>query len=104
MKKLILVSLMILGSLIHGLAQTVNLSCENSSGLSSTANNRNFDIANCWGFGGVTYIESVNRIDGRYSNQSGAASNLNPTNFWIKSPWLKPGTGNITLKTWCALD
>jgi LruC domain-containing protein len=99
MKKIILVSLMILGTLIHGLAQSVNLTCENSSGLSSTTNNRNFDIANCWGFGGVVYAESVSRIDGRYSTQSGVASNLNPTSFWIKSPWLKPGTGNITLKT-----
>lgn len=100
MKKIILTSALFFGLLSMNNGQTVSLTCENtpSGQISSTTNNRNFDIANCWGFGGVTYIESLLRIDGRYSTQSGANSSMTPTSFWIKSPWLKPGSGNITLK------
>jgi len=98
MKKLIIIFLLFANSFPQSNAQTLTLDCEDFASSPSTSNNRNYDIANCWGFGGVTYTSS-NKIDGNYSTQSGSATNLNPTSFWIKSPWIKPGSGNIKLKT-----
>jgi LruC domain-containing protein len=98
MKK-ILASIAIFASLVGiSQAQTIALTCENSGSSQSTTNNRNYDIANCWGFGGVTYTNST-KIDGNYSTQSGAASSMTMTSFWMKTPWFKPGNGNVYLKT-----
>jgi LruC domain-containing protein len=98
MKKIIISILFLAFTLLKVSAQTLTLTCEDFAVSPSTSNNRNYDIANCWGFGGVTYTTS-SKIDGNYSTQSGAASNLSPTSFWIKSPWFKPGSGNINFKT-----
>lgn len=98
MKKF-LISLFTVSAIVTNInAQSVNLTCENSSVAQSTTNNRNFDIANCWSFGGVTY-QSTNVLNGVYSFQSGAASNPLPSAFWLKSPWVKPGSANISLRT-----
>lgn len=79
-------------------AQTVTLNCETSATTTSSTNNKNYDIARCFAFGGVGYSSS-NTIDGNYSTQSGSASSMTMTSFWLKTPWLKPGTGNVYLKT-----
>lgn len=97
MKRITFLALMLAAG-IFGQAQTLTLSCENFSGSPGTTNNRNYDIANCWAFGGVTYSTSP-KIDGNYSTISGSATNPSPTSFWIKTPWLKPGTGKVYLKT-----
>ncbi|MCG9880783.1 MAG: LruC domain-containing protein [Bacteroidia bacterium] len=84
-------------------AQTVVLDCQtssspiNNSGSRGATDRRNYDIANCWTFGGIGYTD-ISAISGGWSAQSGQATNLSVTAFWAKSPWLKPGTGNITVK------
>lgn len=82
-------------------AQTVSVDCESTpSGQSaSTTNNRNFYIANCWAFGAASFTNSGSQvIAGSYSIRSNSPTNLDPNNCWIKSPWLKPGSGNISFK------
>jgi len=84
-------------------AQTVVLDCQtssspiNNSGSRGATDRRNYDIANCWSFGGIGYTD-ISAIAGGWSAQSGQATNLAVTTFWTKSPWLKPGSGNITVK------
>lgn len=101
MKKLL--SLVIALSFYQLNAQNIVLNCETSSspinngGSRGASDRRNYDIANCWSFGGITYTE-LGAISNSYSAQSGQATSLLVTSFWIKSPWLKPGAGNITLK------
>jgi len=72
-------------------AQTLNLNCESG--------NRATEQANCWGFGAVTYTNTpANIVAGAWSARSNSMSNSSPNAAWIKSPWLKPGSGNITFK------
>lgn len=61
--------------------------------------------AACWGFGSNTYINTIGTgthgsytITGNYSAQSNQLTNPAPTASWIKTPWMKIGNGNITLK------
>lgn len=98
MKKLLYSLGLLFAAPFIGQAQSVTLDCETSASSTSTTNNRNYDIARCFSFGGVTYTSS-NSIAGNYSTNSGAASSMTMTSYWIKSPWLKPGTGNVYLKT-----
>ncbi|MCA0426397.1 MAG: LruC domain-containing protein [Bacteroidetes bacterium] len=83
------------------MAQTLTVDCESTpSGQSaSTTNNRNFYIANCWAFGAASFTNSGSQvIAGSYSIRSNSPTNLDPNSCWIKSPWLKPGSGNISFK------
>ena len=98
MKKLLFYLLILTGIQLNLSAQTLVLDCETSATSQSTANNRNYDMANCWSFNGVTYT-TANKITGDYSTLSDVANDLTPITLWIKSPWFKPGSGNITLKT-----
>lgn len=73
----------------------VTLDCESGD--------RNIDAGNCWAFGGLAY-RSITQdpaliISGEYSARSPQLTNPSPTAAWIKTPWLKPGSGNITFKT-----
>ncbi|GAB1447234.1 hypothetical protein MASR2M44_02260 [Bacteroidota bacterium] len=100
MKKL-LTNLCLLGLALSTQAQTVSVNCESTpSGQSpSTTNNRAFDQANCWAFGAVTYTNtSSQRISGNYSMRSNSPTSLDPAACWVKSPWIKPGSGNISFK------
>ncbi len=105
MKKLLLsiVAGLFITANIHAQTALPILNCETSSspinngGSRGATDRRNYDIANCWTFGGVSYTD-IGAISNFYSAQSGQATSLLVTSFWIKSPWIKPGSGNITLK------
>ena len=102
MKKIIFTLALLTGIVTLGQSQSITLNCENAAPFypRSEANNRNYDIANCWAFGGVTYTRiSGSKIDGNFSTQSGSASSMTMTSFWTKTPWFKPGNGNVYLKT-----
>ncbi|MEI6695241.1 MAG: LruC domain-containing protein [Bacteroidota bacterium] len=74
---------------IHSKAQ-LTLNCE--SGNIST------EINACWGFLGVSYVNTAQVISGNLSTQSSQLTNPAPDASWIKTPWMKLGTGNISLK------
>ena len=83
-------------------AQTAlyTLDCEKftTGSSASTTNNIAYDRGQCWGLGAFTYVNSATlKINGSYSAQSNQATNLSITSSWIKSPWIKPGSANITL-------
>lgn len=70
-------------------AQTVALDFESGD--------RNKDAANCWQFGAVGYsTTSGHRINGSWVGRGNSLSNPNASACWIKSPFLKPGSGNIS--------
>ncbi len=98
--KIILTFLIVSSSVIVE-AQTVSTDCETAAPLAPRRpeNCQAFDIANCWAFGAVTYTtNATQRITGTMSMRSNSPTNLDPSACWVKSPWLKPGTGNITFK------
>lgn len=53
--------------------------------------------ANCWAMGAMTgFYSPTTVINGGLSARSNQLTSSLPTSTWIKSPWLKPGNGNIT--------
>lgn len=55
--------------------------------------------ANCWTTGAlVAYYSPSTVINGGLSGRTNATLNNSSSNSWIKTPWLKPGSGNITIK------
>ncbi len=70
----------------------VTLNCESG--------NRAIEQGNCWGFGAASYSNTSSMvISGVWSVRTNSLSNQSPTACWVKSPWMLPGTGNITLKS-----
>lgn len=60
---------------------------------------RTTESTNCWGFGAVTYTNTAAQlVTGNWSMRSNSPTSLAPGACWVKSPWLKPGSGNISLK------
>lgn len=71
-------------------AQTLSVDAESG--------NRAIEQANCWGFGATSYTSTAAQvINGKWSIRSNQPTNLEPGSCWVKSPWLKPNSGNITL-------
>ncbi|MBX7181310.1 MAG: LruC domain-containing protein [Bacteroidia bacterium] len=69
----------------------VNLTCESG--------NRGVEIGNCWAFGANTYTNtSANVISGSWSCKSNQLTSSSVTASWVKSPWIKFSSGNITFK------
>lgn len=67
--------------------------------LTCESGNRAVEQAACWAFGSNTYTNvSASLITGNYSCQSNQITNPAPTASWVKTPWMKIGSGNITLK------
>lgn len=89
-------------SALYSNAQTITLNCETAStGMAaSTSNNIAYDRANCWALGAFSYTNTSGQVvAGTYSARSNSMSNENANNSaWIKSPWLKMASGNITMK------
>ncbi len=97
----IVFTFLILSSSVILEAQTVSTDCETAAPLAPRRpeNCQAYDIANCWAFGAVTYTTaSAQRISGVMSMRSNSPTSLDPGACWVKSPWLKPGSGNITFK------
>lgn len=56
------------------------------------------DQANCWAFGEIGYTsKDAQIVNGKWSMYSNTPTSLDPSACYIKSPWLKPGRGKITL-------
>jgi hypothetical protein len=54
--------------------------------------------ANCWSTGAMSsYYSPSTVITGGLSGRSNQLTSSLPTSCWIKSPWMKMGTGNITM-------
>lgn len=83
--------MIVLLSIKTGNSQQLTLTCESG--------NRALEQANCWAFGATTYINTAGLIiSGNYSTQSNQLTNPAPTATWVKTPWMKMGSGNITMK------
>lgn len=73
-------------------AQTLELNAESGD--------RAKEQANCWVFGATSYSNiAAHVITGSWAVRTNSLSNPALTATWIKSPWFKPGNGNITFKT-----
>jgi LruC domain-containing protein len=88
----------VLLSIVAGLFITANALAQTALPvMNCESGDRAIEIANCWSFGSISFI-SANVISGNWSGQSGQATNISATNMWIRSPWVKLKSGNITLK------
>lgn len=68
--------------------------------LDAENGNRAIDIANCWALGAQTYTNTSNLvISGSWSVRSNQLTSMLPSASWVKSPFIKLKTGNITFKT-----
>ena len=66
--------------------------------LNAESGNASIEVANCWAFGSAGYSNGTGQvINGNFSIRSNSPSNLAISACWIKTPWIKVGTGNITL-------
>lgn len=71
-------------------AQTLSVDAESG--------NRAIETGNCWAMGSVSYTSTAAQvITGKWSMRSNSPTSLDPQACWVKSPWLKPASGNITL-------
>ena len=93
MKKLLL-------SIVTGLLITATTQAQTALPvLTAESGNRAVEQANCWAFGSASYTNSTGLpITGSWSILSNSPSNPSIGACWIKTPWIKPGSGNITLK------
>ncbi|MHC1777397.1 MAG: LruC domain-containing protein [Lentimicrobium sp.] len=66
--------------------------------LNFESGNRAIEQGNCWAFGSVSYSNLEFRINGNWSGRTNQLTNPSITASWIKTPWILPGTGNITMK------
>jgi len=67
--------------------------------LNCESGNRAIEQGNCWGFGAVSYTRrDTHIITGFWSTLSNSMTNTSLSSSWIKTPWLKVGSGNITFQ------
>lgn len=65
--------------------------------LNAESGNRAIEVGNCWQFAGQTYTSSTSEVlSGSFSLISGQMNSFSLTNSFIKTPWMKVGSGNIT--------
>ncbi len=93
MKKLLL-------SIVSSLLFTAYLGAQTALPvLTAESGDRAVEQANCWAFGSASYTSNAAQlITGSYSILSNSPSNPSIGACWVKTPWIKPGSGNITLK------
>lgn len=89
-KSIVIACIIIIISLPTQAAQ-VTLNCESG--------NRAIEQGNCWSFAGIAYSNVEFRISGNWSLRSNQLTSLSNEASWAKTPWIKPESGNITLKT-----
>ena len=65
--------------------------------LNAESGNRAIEQGNCWAFGATSYINTT-PISGSWSVRSNQLTNPSLTACWLKTPWIKPASGNITMK------
>ena len=91
MKKILFSAFTLLISLMSVQSQTLTLDAESG--------NRTTEQANCWAFGASSYSNLEFRISGNWSVRTNQLTSTNLGASWIKSPWMLPGKGNISMKT-----
>ncbi len=65
--------------------------------LNAESGNRAIEVGNCWQFAGQTYTSTSSEVlSGSFSLISGQMNSFSLTNSFIKTPWMKVGSGNIT--------
>jgi LruC domain-containing protein len=87
--------------ILAALLYTVNGFTQNTLTLTAESGNRAVETGNCWGFGAASYYATgsgLTTITGNWSVRSNSPTNLDPNACWVKTPWFKPGSGNITFK------
>ena len=88
----------VLLSIVAGLLITVNALAQTALPvMDCESGSKAIEVTNCWSFGSMSFT-STGVISGNWSVQSGQATNISSTNMWITTPWVKPKSGNITLK------
>lgn len=67
--------------------------------LNCESGNRAIEQGNCWGFGATSYTNTAGLvISGSWSVRSNSMTNPAISSSWVKTPWMKIGSGNITMK------
>ncbi len=66
--------------------------------LNFESGNKAIETGNCWAFGAVTYSNLEFRINGFWSGRSNQLTSPLLTSCWIKTPWIKLNSGNLTMK------
>lgn len=94
MKKIFLALLIAAG--LQSSAQTVQMNFQSGD--------RNLETANCWAFGAFSFVNNIPLVAGNnatlsWTGRSNQLTSLLPTACWVKSPWIKMGSGNITFQT-----
>jgi LruC domain-containing protein len=98
MKKLVSIKLVLILISFTGLLNAQQLSLNFESG------DRNIEIGNCWSFGAFTYVNyntlTANlALSGNWGGRSNQLTNPDLGACWIKTPWMLPGSGDITFIT-----
>jgi LruC domain-containing protein len=65
--------------------------------LNMESGDRTVEQGNCYAFGSVSYSNLEFRINGFWSGRTNQLTNPAITACWIKTPWILPTSGNITL-------
>ncbi len=92
MKKLLL-------SIVTGLLLTANTQAQTALPiLNCESGDRKIEQANCWGFGATAYSNLEFRIAGFWSIRTNQLTSSLTSAAWVKTPWVKVGSGNITMK------
>jgi LruC domain-containing protein len=92
MKKLLL-------SIVTGLLLTANTQAQTALPvLNCESGDRKIEQANCWGFGATAYSNLEFRIAGFWSIRTNQLTSSLTSASWVKTPWVKMGSGNITMK------
>ncbi len=66
--------------------------------LNFESGDRAIESGNCWAFGAVSYSNLEFRINGFWSGRSNQLTSSLLTSCWIKTPWIKLKSGNLTMK------
>lgn len=66
--------------------------------LNFESGNKAIEQGNCWVFTSVNYSNLEFRIAGFWSGRSIQLTSSSPATSWIKTPWITPASGNITMK------
>jgi LruC domain-containing protein len=90
MKKIFFITALISLGLTSGINAQVTLNFESG--------NRAIEQGNCWAFGAATYSNLEFRIAGFWSGRSNQLTSDAISSCWIKTPWMLPESGNITMK------
>lgn len=93
MKKLILA--LLVATSLSSQAQTVQMNFQSGD--------RNLETANCWGFGAVSFTTVIPASgiippNSAWSGRTNQLTSMLQTACWVKSPWMKMGSGNITFQ------